>query len=205
MPFWLCLYRRGFRTTRFGARFHTRGRARIREAFSKSLEELVEMEVTSVTGIEHEWIETPAAAVHVITGEDIRRSGHRHLAEILRMAPGMKVGRIDSWHWAVTARTFNDVWVGKQLVLVDGREIYGQWFSGVFWEFEDLPIDLIDKIEIIRGPGACVWGINAMNGVINIKTKKSADIGWYNRYRWVWYGWPWFGRVCSCWRTRYWR
>ena len=149
---------------------------RIREAFSKSLEELVEMEVTSVTGIEHEWIETPAA-VHVITGEDIRRSGHRHLAEILRMAPGMNVGRIDSWHWAVTARTFNDVWVGKQLVLVDGREIYGQWFSGVFWEFEDLPIDLIDKIEIIRGPGATVWGINAMNGVIvNIKTKKSADI-----------------------------
>ena len=148
---------------------------RIREAFSKSLEELVEMEVTSVTGIEHEWIETPAA-VHVITGEDIRRSGHRHLAEILRMAPGMNVGRIDSWHWAVTARTFNDVWVGKQLVLVDGREIYGQWFSGVFWEFEDLPIDLIDKIEIIRGPGATVWGINAMNGVINIKTKKAADI-----------------------------
>ena len=165
-------------TTVFGALNHgfsTDREERIRNIFSKTLEQLVEMEVTSVTGVEHQWLETPAA-VHVITSDDIRRSGHRHLAEILRMAPGMNVGRIDSWHWAVTARTFNDIWVSKQLVLVDGREVYGQWFSGVFWEFEDLPVDLIDRIEIIRGPGATVWGINAMNGVINIRTKKAADI-----------------------------
>jgi outer membrane cobalamin receptor len=155
--------------------FSTEREERIRNIFSKTLEELVEMEVTSVTGVEHEWLETPAA-VHVITSDDIRRSGHRHLAEILRMAPGMNVGKIDSWHWAVTARTFNDIWVSKQLVLVDGREVYGQWLSGVFWEFEDFPVDLIDKIEITRGPGATVWGINAMNGVINIRTKKAADI-----------------------------
>ena len=102
-------------TTVFGALNHgfsTDREERIRNIFSKTLEELGEMEVTSVTGVEHEWIEIPSA-VHVITSDDIRRSGHRHLAKILRMAPGMNVGRIDSWHWAVTARTFNDIWVSK--------------------------------------------------------------------------------------------
>ena len=96
----------------FGALNHGFGtdrEERIRNIFSKTLGELVEMEVT---GVEHEWIEIPSA-VHVITSDDIRRSGHRHLAKILRMAPGMNVGRIDSWHWAVTARTFNDIWVSK--------------------------------------------------------------------------------------------
>jgi hypothetical protein len=88
--------------------FSTERQERIRNIFSKTLEELVEMEVTSVTGLEHEWLEA-MAVVHVITSDDIRRSGHRHLAEILRVAPCMNVGRIDSWHWAVTARTFNDI------------------------------------------------------------------------------------------------
>jgi iron complex outermembrane receptor protein len=114
--------------------------------------------------------ESPAA-VFVISNEDIRRSGARYIPEILRMVPGLNVGRIDANKWAVSARGFNDRFANKMLVLIDGRSIYTPLFSGVYWDAQNVPLEDIDRIEVIRGPGATIWGANAVNGVINIVTK----------------------------------
>ena len=118
--------------------------------------------------------ETPAAA-YVLTSEDIRRSGHTTIPEVLRMVPGLNVARIDGNKWAVSARGFNERLANKLLVLVDGRSVYTPLFAGVFWEEQDLLLDNIERIEIIRGPGAALWGSNAVNGVINIISKNSKD------------------------------
>jgi iron complex outermembrane recepter protein len=115
------------------------------------------------------------SAIYVITSDDMRRAGIRNLPEALRMAPGVQVGRISSGHWAVTARGFNGQYANKLLVLKDGRSIYTFNYAGVFWEAQDLMIDNIERIEIIRGPGASLWGANAVNGIINIITKKTED------------------------------
>ncbi len=139
-----------------------------------SLEELINIEITSVSKKAEKLSET-AAAVYVITQEDIRRSGATSIAEALRMAPGVQVARIDSSTWAISARGFNSQYANKLLVLMDGRSVYTPLFSGVNWELQDTMIEDIERIEVIRGPGASVWGANAVNGVINIITKHARD------------------------------
>ena len=139
-----------------------------------SLQDLLQVPVTSVSKRKQPLSRT-AAAVYVITQEDIRRSVATCLPELLRMAPGLHVARIDANKWAVGARGFGGRYSDKLLVLVDGRSVYTQMFSGVYWESLDLPLGDIERIEIIRGPGAAVWGANAVNGVINIITKPARD------------------------------
>ncbi len=138
------------------------------------LEQLMNIEVISVSKKPEKQSET-AAAIFVITEEDIRRSGATSIPELLRMVPGIHVARIDSNKWAVSARGFNDRFANKLLVLIDGRTIYVQSFAGVYWEMQDLMLEDIERIEVIRGPGASLWGANAVNGVINIITKNAKD------------------------------
>ena len=139
-----------------------------------SLENLLSMEVTSVSRHQEELRKTPAA-VYVITQEDIRRSGVTDVAELLRMVPGVQVAQINSNVWAVGARGFSAEYSNKLLVLVDGRTVYDPTFSGVYWRLQNLVLEDIDRIEVIRGPGATMWGANAVSGVINITTKKAAN------------------------------
>ena len=138
-----------------------------------SLEELANIEVTSA-GKKPERLSAVPVAMHVITQEDIHRSGATTIADALRLAPGLEVARVDSHNWAISARGFNGLFANKLLVLIDGRSVYTPLFSGVFWYVQDTLLADIDRIEVIRGPGATLWGANAVNGVINIITK-SAD------------------------------
>jgi iron complex outermembrane recepter protein len=120
-----------------------------------------------------------AAAIYVITSADIERSGATSIPEALRLAPGVQVSRAQNSVWAISVRGFNTALANKLLVLIDGREVYDPLFSGVYWDIQDTAIEDIDRIEVIRGPGASLWGANAVNGVINIITKGSADTqGW---------------------------
>lgn len=139
-----------------------------------SLEELMNIEVTSVSR-RTERLSEAAASIFVISSEDIRRSGATTLPEILRLAPNLQVARIDTVQYAITARGFNNTIGNKLLVLLDGRTIYTPMFSGVFWEMQDTVIEDIDRVEVISGPGATLWGANAVNGVINIITKETSD------------------------------
>jgi iron complex outermembrane receptor protein len=135
-----------------------------------SVEDLMNMQVTSVSKRSQK-VADAAAAVFVITQEDIRRSGARNIPETLRMAPGIEVARIDENKWAISSRGFNGRFADKLLVLIDGRSVYTPLFSGVYWDVEDVPLEDVDRIEVIRGPGATLWGANAVDGVINIITK----------------------------------
>lgn len=139
-----------------------------------SLEELMNVEVTSVSK-KGQPLSQAAAAIFVITQEDIRRSGVTSIPEALRMAPGINVAKVDGNKWAITARGFNDRYSSKLLVLMDGRTLYTPFFAGVYWELQDYALEDIERIEVIRGPGGALWGANAVNGVINIITKKSKD------------------------------
>lgn len=139
-----------------------------------SIEQLMETQVTSVTKTEQKFSDT-AAAVYVVSQDDIQRSGVTTIPDALRMVPGIQVARISASQWAVTARGFNGRFANKLLVLIDGRAVYSPTFGGVRWENQDLVLEDIDRIEVIRGPGASVWGQNAVNGVINIITKHSED------------------------------
>ena len=139
-----------------------------------SLEALLDLEVTSVAR-KPQSLSDAAAAVFVLTSDDIRRSGATSIPEALRMVPGLQVARIDSNKSAITARGFNGRFANKLLVLIDGRSVYTPLFSGVFWDLQDTLIDDVDRIEIIRGPGATMWGANAVNGVINVMTKTSSE------------------------------
>lgn len=139
-----------------------------------SIEELMQREVTSVSRTTQNLSDAPAA-VFVINAEDIRRSGATIVPEVLRMVPGLHVARLNSNQWAITARGFNGQYANKLLVLIDGRSVYTPIFSGVYWEAMDMPLDDIERIEVIRGPGASLWGANAVNGIINIITKSAAD------------------------------
>ena len=141
---------------------------------SLSIEDLMNVEITSVSK-HSQPVGEAAAAVHVITNEDIRRSGATTIAEALRLAPGLHVGRIDSARWAITARGFNGQFANKLLVLIDGRTVYTHLFSGVYWDVQDVVLEDVDRIEVVRGPGGTLWGANAVNGVINIITKKASD------------------------------
>jgi iron complex outermembrane recepter protein len=139
-----------------------------------SLEDLMKMEVTSVSNKEQTLSRT-AAAVFVITQDDIRRSGATNIPDLLRIVPGLDVAQINANSWAISARGLNGQFSNELLVLIDGRNVYTPSFGGVFWDTVDLPLENIERIEVIRGPGASVWGENAVNGVVNIIRKKAGD------------------------------
>ena len=139
-----------------------------------AIEDLMNLTVTSVSRKEQR-LYNSAAAVFVITQEDIRRSGVTSIPEALRMAPGLEVARIDANKWAISSRGFNGRFASKMLVLMDGRTVYTPLFSGVFWDSQDTLLDDIERIEVIRGPGATLWGANAVNGIINIITRHADD------------------------------
>jgi iron complex outermembrane receptor protein len=139
-----------------------------------SIESLMNMEVTSVSKKEQK-ISQVAAAIFVISQKDIRRSGATSIPDLLRMVPGLEVAQINANTWAISARGFNHQFSDKLLVLMDGRSVYTPLFGGVYWDTQDVPLDDIERIEVIRGPGATAWGANAVNGVINIITKKAED------------------------------
>ena len=144
------------------------------DIFAMDLEDLLKMEVIS-TSKKPQSILKSAAAIHVINQDDIRRSGATTLPDVFRGVPGMQVAQIDANKWAVSIRGFNDRFSTKTLVMIDGRTIYTPLFSGVYWNMHDMMLDDIDRIEIVRGPGGSLWGANAVNGVINIITKKASD------------------------------
>jgi iron complex outermembrane receptor protein len=139
-----------------------------------SLDTLANAEITSVSR-KAEKLSQAAAAVFVITQEDIRRSGLASIPELLRMVPGVTVAQIDANKWAISARGFDDRLADKMLVLMDGRTVFDPLSSGVYWDVQDTILEDIERIEVIRGPGATLWGANAVNGVVNIITKKSKD------------------------------
>ncbi len=134
------------------------------------------VEVTSIAGIARSRFASPAA-VFVITRDDIRRSGHRTLAEALRLAPGVFVGRTATHGWTIGARglTGNNITSTRSLVLIDGRVVYDPLFNGTLWDVVDVALEDVDRIEVIRGPGATLWGANAVNGVINVITRSARD------------------------------
>ena len=139
-----------------------------------SIEELMKIEVTSASRHSQKLSEV-SSAIFVITQDDIRRSGATSIPEALRMAPGVEVARVGTDKWSISVRGFNGRFANKLQVLMDGRSVYTPLFSGVIWSQQDTLIEDIERIEVIRGPGATVWGANAVNGVINIITKKAAD------------------------------
>ena len=139
-----------------------------------SLEELLNLEVTSVSRRPEKLSET-ASAIQVITQEDIRRSGATSIPEALRLASNLQVAQVDSSQWAISARGFTSTTANKLLVLIDGRTVYTPLYSGVFWDVQDTLLEDIDRIEVISGPGATLWGANAVNGVISITTKSAKD------------------------------
>jgi len=139
-----------------------------------SLETLMNMEVSS-PGRKDQKLSQTAGAIYVVTQEDIRRSGVTSIPDVLRMVPGLQVAQIDASQWAVTCRGFNGRFADKMLVMIDGRTIYNNLFGGVYWEQNDVPLEDIERIEVIRGPGATMWGANAVNGVINIITRPAQE------------------------------
>src|ERR1700726_5316222 len=139
-----------------------------------SMEDLMKVQVTSVSKRTQK-VADAAAAIFVITQEDLRRSGATSIPEALRLVPGLEVARIDENKWAIGSRGFNGRFDNKLLVLIDGRSVYTPLFSGVYWNVQDVMLEDIDRIEVIRGPGATLWGANAVDGVINIISKKAKD------------------------------
>lgn len=140
-----------------------------------SLEDLAAIEVTSVSRHEGQTLFDAPAAVTVIRPEDIERTGHRHLPELLRLVPGVHVARLTANRWAVASRGFTNEFNSLQLVQMDGRSIYTPFFSGVFWIAQDAFFEDIERVEAIRGPGGTLWGANAVNGIVSITTKPAAE------------------------------
>ena len=139
-----------------------------------SVDQLRDLEVTSVSKRRAPLGDAPTS-IYVITAESIRRSGAQTLPEALRLAPNLQVARIDSVQYAISARGFNNAVGNKLLVLVDGRTVYTPLYSGVFWDQQDSMIEDVERIEVISGPGAALWGVNAVNGVINVITRAASD------------------------------
>jgi iron complex outermembrane receptor protein len=139
-----------------------------------SLAELGNVEVTT-TSKEPENVWKTSAAIYVVTQDAIRRSGATSIPEVLRLVPGVQVARINSNIWSVGIRGFGSAFSKSLLVLIDGRSVYTPLFAGVYWDLENVLLEDVERIEVIRGPGATIWGSNAVNGVINIITKKAAD------------------------------
>jgi iron complex outermembrane recepter protein len=144
------------------------------EVTDPSLEDLLKVEVTTASR-KTQQVNDIAAAVFVITRDDIQRSGATVIPEVLRLAPGVNVARMAANRYAVSVRGFNGRFANKLLVLIDGRSTYSPVFSGVLWELEDTLLEDVERIEVIRGPGGALWGANAVNAVINIITRKSRD------------------------------
>ncbi|MEP5763317.1 MAG: TonB-dependent receptor [Halieaceae bacterium] len=142
--------------------------------FDLSLEELLNIQVTGASRKAQKLSET-AAAAFVISAEDIERSGATNIPEALRMVPGMHVGQIDGNNYAVSARGSNDRYASKMLMMIDGRTMYTPAYSGVYWDIQQVPMADIERIEVIRGPGTALWGVNAVNGVINVVTRHADD------------------------------
>jgi iron complex outermembrane recepter protein len=139
-----------------------------------TLEELSQIEVTSPSKEPEPAFKVPMA-IHVITAEDIRRSGATTIPDVLRLAPGVEVARLEGSKWSVGIRGFGSRLSRSVLVLIDGRTVYTTFFAGTYWEVQDTVLEDIERIEIIRGPGGTIWGPNAVNGVINIITKHTKD------------------------------
>lgn len=142
------------------------------ELFQMPFEDLMNVEVISIAKKPQSVNET-AAAIHVISQQDIRRSGATSLPEVLRGVPGLHVAQISANNWAISIRGFNDRFANKLLVLVDGRSVYTPIFAGVYWNMQDMLLEDIERIEVVRGAGGTLWGANAVNGVINIITKRA--------------------------------
>src|SRR5256714_2192389 len=147
---------------------------RVADLADLSIEELGNIQITSVSKHAERLSDAPAA-IFVITGDDIRRSGATRLAEALRLAPNLEVARVSASSYAISARGFNNTIANKLLVLIDGRTVYTPLFSGVFWDAQDVMLEDVERIEVISGPGATLWGSNAVNGVINVITRKAQD------------------------------
>src|SRR5207244_12400073 len=113
--------------------------------------------------------------IYGIAREEIRRSGATSIPEVLRLAPGVEVARIDSNTWSIGVRGFGSSLSRSVLVLIDGRSAYTPLFAGVWWQVQDMLLEDVERIEVIRGPGGTIWGANAVNGVINIITKSAKD------------------------------
>lgn len=150
--------------------------------FAQSFDDMAEMDISDLMYLEvtsvskkSQKISEAAASIYVLTQDDLQRSGTNSVPEALRMVPGLSVAQLDANKWAISARGFNHLYSNKLLVLVDGVTVYSPLFSGVHWEAQDLLLENIDRIEVIRGPGATLWGANAVNGVINITTKHAKD------------------------------
>jgi len=142
--------------------------------FNFSLQELAELQVTIASKKEEKWLHT-ASAVFVMTREEILLTGAINIPDVLRYIPGYQVAGIDANKWAISTRGFIGRFSNKLLVLIDGRTVYTPLFSGVFWSMQDIIMEDIDRIEVIRGPGGTLWGANAVNGIINIVTKHGRD------------------------------
>ncbi len=142
--------------------------------FELSLQQLADIQVTSVAK-KSQSISMAASSVYVLTEQDIRRSGVTTIADALRLVPGVQVAKLDANKWAISIRGFNDVFSNKLLILMDGRTVYTPFFAGVYWDSVDTVLQNIDRIEVIRGPGGTLWGANAVNGVINIISKKATE------------------------------
>ncbi|XLZ72144.1 TonB-dependent receptor [Massilia sp. SR12] len=139
-----------------------------------TLEQINEIVITSVTRQE-ERLNNAAASIFIISATDIRRSGVRSLPEALRLAPNLEVARVDGRNYAISARGFNNPFANKLLVLIDGRSVYSPFFSAVFWDAQGVVMEDVERIEVISGPGSTIWGVNAVNGVINIITRHARD------------------------------
>src|SRR6266511_2186567 len=139
-----------------------------------TLDQLMNVEVMSVSRRPERLFETPSA-IQVITQDEIRESGATSLPEALRLASNLQVAQVDARQWAISARGLNSTTANKLLVLIDGRTVYTPLFSGVFWDVQDVLLSDVERIEVISGPGATLWGANAVNGVINVITKDAKD------------------------------
>jgi len=165
--------RRGLLLAALAVLFLASGSAQnLPDVTAMSVEDLMNVQVTSVSKRTQKLADA-AAAIYVISQDDIRRSGANSIPEALRLVPGIQVARIDENKWAISSRGFNGRFANKLLVLIDGRSVYTPLFSGVYWNDQDVMMEDVDRIEVIRGPGATLWGANAVNGVINIITKSS--------------------------------
>jgi iron complex outermembrane receptor protein len=137
-------------------------------------EDLMKLTVTSAANKE-EPLSKVGAALYVITREDIASSGANNIPDLLRLVPGVEVAQINANQWAISIRGFNSFYSNKVLALIDGRALYQPSFSTVLWDMQDTPLEDIERIEVIRGPGGTIWGANAVNGVINIITRRARD------------------------------
>lgn len=145
-----------------------------RDLADASLEELMNVKISTISR-KPQMLQETAAAVFVIKQEDIRRSSANSIPELLRMAPGLSVSRIDGNKWSITSRGYSGRFADDLLVMIDGRTVFSPLFAGTFWETLDLPLEDIDRIEVIRGPGGTIWGANAVNGAIHIITKHARN------------------------------